>query len=146
VRRLRGTLARALLAETRPRLSLMVFPEVHHASHQMWHTIDDDQEVYRERGFTTAPAADPLLERIYRAVDRQIGELVESVPHDTVMVFALHGMRPALGIPSFLGPLLIERGFASLSVAAQSWTSRAISILARRSVTRLTRSRRSTTT
>jgi predicted AlkP superfamily phosphohydrolase/phosphomutase len=128
--RLRGRLAQQLIAETRPRLSLMVFPEIHHASHQLWHTIDGEHDVYRGREFTTAAAADPLLRQVYRAVDQQIGELVGSVPHDTVMVFALHGMRPALGFPAFLGSLLVERGFARLaSWRSQSWTSRAMSLL-----------------
>jgi hypothetical protein len=49
----------------------------------------------------------------------------------TVMVFALHGMRPALGFPAFLGPLLCERGFSSLeNWRSQSWTSRALSLFA----------------
>ena len=47
---------------------------------------------------------------VYHAVAIQIGALVDSVSSDTtVMVFALHGMRPALGFPAFLGPLLCEQ-------------------------------------
>ena len=47
------------------------------------------------------------------------------------MVFALHGMRPALGFPAFLGPLLCERGFSRLaSWSSQSWTKRGLSLLA----------------
>ena len=47
------------------------------------------------------------------------------------MVFALHGFRPALGFPAFLGALLCERGFARLANwTSQSWTSRALSLLA----------------
>lgn len=48
-----------------------------------------------------------------------------------VIVFSLHGMRPALGVPAFLGPLLCERGFARLAaLRSQSWTNRALSAFA----------------
>jgi len=41
------------------------------------------------------------------------------------MVFALHGMRPALGFPAYLGPVLCERGFSQLAAwRSQSWTNR----------------------
>jgi hypothetical protein len=47
------------------------------------------------------------------------------------MIFSLHGMRPALGFPAFLGPLLCERGFSQLATwPAQGWTSRAQSAFA----------------
>jgi hypothetical protein len=40
-------------------------------------------------------------------------------------------MRPALGFPAFLGPLLTERGFSRLAGwSSQSWTERALSLLA----------------
>jgi predicted AlkP superfamily phosphohydrolase/phosphomutase len=65
-------------------------------------------------------------------VDQQIGALVDAVSSATaVLVFALHGMRPALGFPAFLGSLLCERGFSSLeSWASQSWSKRALSLFA----------------
>ncbi|HEX2269994.1 MAG TPA: hypothetical protein VHH35_10680, partial [Pyrinomonadaceae bacterium] len=40
-------------------------------------------------------------------------------------------MRPSLGFPAFLGPLLCERGFAQLApLRSQTWTSRALSLFA----------------
>lgn len=129
--RLRGQLAQDLIRETRPRLSLLVFPEIHHAGHQLWHTVEGDHQVYRGRGLNGRHAIDPLLKDVYRAVDRQIGGIIESTGADTVTVFALHGMRPALGFPAFLGPLLTERGFSRLADwRSQSWTRRATSLLA----------------
>jgi predicted AlkP superfamily phosphohydrolase/phosphomutase len=129
--RLRGMLARRLIADTEPRLSLMVFPEIHHAGHQMWHTVEPDHQMYTGRPFADGHAPDPLLQEVYRAVDQQIGELVESAGCETVMVFALHGMRPALGFPAFLGPVLTEKGFSRLATwSSQSWTGRAASLLA----------------
>lgn len=130
--RLRGELARTLIRETKPRLSLMVFPEIHHASHQMWHTMEPNHAVYNARKLNKGRALEPLLKDVYRAVDEQIAGLIEVAGSDaTVMVFALHGMRPALGFPAFLAPLLCERGFSRLANwRSQSWTKRALSLLA----------------
>jgi predicted AlkP superfamily phosphohydrolase/phosphomutase len=127
--RLRGALARTLIKQTSPRLSLMVFPEIHHAGHQMWHTVDPHHQIYDARKLKVV---EPLLKDIYRAVDAQIGELIDSSGSGhTVMVFALHGMRPASGFPAFLGPLLIERGFSRLANwSSQSWRDHALSLLA----------------
>jgi len=130
--RLRGMLAQHLIRETGPRLSLLVFPEIHHASHQMWHTIEPDHQVYSGRDLNGGHAANPLLKNLYRAVDQQIGGLIDAAGGGaTVMVFALHGMRPALGFPAFLGPLLTERGFSRLANwSSQSWNERGLSLLA----------------
>jgi predicted AlkP superfamily phosphohydrolase/phosphomutase len=130
--RRRGLLAQRLLKETKPQLLLLVFPEIHHASHQMWHTIQPEHHLYQTRGQNGGPALEPLLKDVYRAVDIQVGALIEAAGDwTTVMVFALHGMQPALGFPAFLGPLLMERGFSRLaSWSSQSWTKRALSLFA----------------
>jgi predicted AlkP superfamily phosphohydrolase/phosphomutase len=125
--RARGSLAQSLIRETQPRLAVIVFPEVHHAGHQLWHTIASDHPIYAELESNGAP----LLKDVHRAVDQQIGELIGSSNFDTVMVFALHGMRPAHGFPAFLGPLLCERGFSQLATwRSQSWTKRSLSAFA----------------
>jgi predicted AlkP superfamily phosphohydrolase/phosphomutase len=127
--RLRGALARRLISETAPQLSLVVFPEVHHAGHQLWHTVARDHPIYEGQNHN-GDSFEGLLKSVYRAIDKQIGELINSGA-DRVMVFALHGMRPALGFPSFLGPLLCERGFSQLAkLRSQSWTGRALSTFA----------------
>jgi predicted AlkP superfamily phosphohydrolase/phosphomutase len=130
--RLRGTLAQLLIRETKPLLSLIVFPEIHHASHQLWHTIEPDHQIYRGRELNGGRAPEPLLKDVYSAVDQQIAGLIGIAGSGaTVMVFALHGMRPALGFPAILGPLLTERGFSRLaSWSSQSWTNRGLSLLA----------------
>ena len=126
--RLRGSLARRLISERTPQLSLVVFPEVHHAGHQLWHTVARNHPIYAGRENNGA-SFEGLLKNVHRAIDEQIGELITGA--DTVMVFALHGMRPAFGFPAFLGPLLCERGFSQLStLGSQSWTSRAQSAFA----------------
>jgi predicted AlkP superfamily phosphohydrolase/phosphomutase len=126
--RLRGMLARRLIDETKPQVAVVVFPELHHAGHQLWHTVAPEHQIYNGLGSN----GDAFLCDVYRAVDQEIGRLVESVSSKTtVMVFALHGMRPALGFPAFLGALLCERGFSSLANwRSQTWTSRALSLFA----------------
>lgn len=130
--RLRGALARRLIGETQPRLTVMVFPEVHHGSHQMWHTVAGDNQVYRGHELNGKDADEPLLIDVYRAVDREIAGLIDAASSEaTVMVFALHGMRPAMGFPAFLGPVLCETGYSRLtSWGSQSWKGRALSLLA----------------
>jgi predicted AlkP superfamily phosphohydrolase/phosphomutase len=127
--RLRGALAQALIKQTDPRLALMVFPEIHHAGHQMWHTVDPHHRIYDGQKWNLQP----LLKDVYRAVDLEIGALIDSTTNwDTILVFALHGMRPAFGFPAFLGPLLIERGFARIANwSSQSWRGRALSLFAK---------------
>lgn len=127
--RLRGSLATRLISETKPQLSVVVFPEVHHAGHQLWHTVARDHPIYFGRGHN-GESFEGLLKNVHREIDQQIGELIK-LGADTVMIFALHGMRPALGFPSFLGPLLCERGFSQLAtLSSQSWTGRAQSAFA----------------
>jgi len=137
--RLRGTLVQHLIRQTNPHVSLVVFPELHHAGHQLWHTVAPEHWVYNGLGLngnnaipSNSSPAGSFLRDVYRAVDQQIGALVDSVSTSTtVMVFALHGMRPALGFPAFLGPLLCERGFSTLANwRSQSWTKRALSMFA----------------
>ena len=126
--RLRGSLAKRLISEKTPQLSLVVFPEVHHAGHQLWHTVARHHPIYAGRE-NNSGAFEGLLKNVHRAIDEQIGKLITSA--NTVMVFALHGMRPAFGFPAFLGPLLCERGFSRLStLGSQSWTSRVQSAFA----------------
>jgi len=66
--RLRGSLARRLISETNPQLSVIVFPEIHHAGHQLWHTIAPDHSIYDglERNGGTV---EPLLNDVYREID-----------------------------------------------------------------------------
>ena len=128
--RLRGSLARRLISQTHPQLSVIVFPEIHHAGHQLWHSIASEHAFYdgMKRNGTSM---EPLLKDVHRAIDEQIGALIDASSAKTVMVFALHGMRAALGFPAFLGPLLCERGFSRLSTwSSQNWTSRTTSAFA----------------
>jgi predicted AlkP superfamily phosphohydrolase/phosphomutase len=129
--KMRGALAERLVRETRPQLAVVAFTEVHHASHYLWHTVAPGDSLYGGLEERTRAVA-PTLEDIYREVDSQVARLVAAVPEGAaVLVFSLHGMRPTRGIPSFLGPLLCESGFARpADWRAQGWRERAVSGLA----------------
>ncbi len=104
----RGRLALRLLSDTRPDLFVLVFPEVHHMEHLLWHTVDP---THPDHGLP-APRG-PGLAALLQAVDREIGRLRDAAgPHATLLVFSLHGMRPARGIPTILEALLRASGFA----------------------------------
>ena len=130
--RTRGQLAKRLIDQTGTRLTLIVFPEIHHSAHHFWHLITPNDAIYCKNGFQRAPRIEPSLIDIHREVDNQIGRLAQGMTsRDTVLVFSLHGMRPALGLPSFLGRLLREWGFAALTeFGDQSWRQRALELMA----------------
>jgi len=130
--KLRGEMARRLITQTNPQLAIIVFTEIHHSAHYLWHTLAGDHSVYQNNGFKNLRPFEPTLQDIYREVDKQIGELIKTAgPNATVLVFSLHGMRPTHGVPSFLGQLLCELGFAKLAGwASQSWKERAIAAMA----------------
>lgn len=131
--KLRGTLAGALVAETRPQFLLVTFTEIHRAAHYLWHHAEPDHQVYQNDAFENLTITQPSMREIYGEVDRQIGELIKTVGDDTpVMVFSLHGMRPAHGAPAFLAPLLCELGFARFGEwDNQGWRDRARGFMAR---------------
>jgi predicted AlkP superfamily phosphohydrolase/phosphomutase len=124
----RAKLAENLIQETKPKLALIVFPETHHAGHQMWHTAAGDHDLYKTREVDSSGS---LLADVYREIDLQIGKLIERTGPETVMVFALHGMKAAMGSPAFLADLLCAHGFSSLlDWQSQSWAERRTSLLA----------------
>jgi predicted AlkP superfamily phosphohydrolase/phosphomutase len=111
--RLRGDVAERLIVERQPDLSLVVFEEAHHAGHFLWHTVEPDLPLYADVPAVARPRT-TLLD-LYREMDRQVGRLVEAAgPDATVLVFALHGMGPARGLPPVLEPVLAGLGMASV--------------------------------
>jgi predicted AlkP superfamily phosphohydrolase/phosphomutase len=128
--RLRGTLAQRLIDQSGPAFTLIVFPETHHAGHLMWHTAAPDHPLYSGQ---TLYSSEPLLEQVYRAVDQQIANLIESIGRDAVViVFSLHGMKASFGCPFFLQQLLCAKGFSQIvNWKSQSWSERKRHLLAR---------------
>lgn len=109
--RLRGDVAVRLITEQRPDVAVVVFPEVHHGGHFLWQTIDPDLKMYDDIRDDPKPVND--LRELHRELDRQVARLVEAAGEGTtVIVFGLHGMEPARGVPSVLEPLLAGMGLA----------------------------------
>jgi predicted AlkP superfamily phosphohydrolase/phosphomutase len=119
------------MAETNPHLSIVVFTEIHHSAHYLWHTLSAEHPVYQPDLFRDLKSCEPTLKDNYREVDAQIGRLVEAAgPEATVLVFSLHGMRPTHGVPSFVQPLLCELGYSRLADwSSQTWAERAIATM-----------------
>jgi predicted AlkP superfamily phosphohydrolase/phosphomutase len=130
--KLRGELTSRLLLETQPELALVVFSEIHHVAHYLWHKVAPEHPFYSSERFRGLSRTDLAMREIYREVDTQIGLLAEVCGEDAcVMVFSLHGMRPTLGIQAFLAPLLVETKWARLADwRSQSWRERALSTFA----------------
>jgi len=130
--RQRGSLAVQLLSEFPVDLSIIVFTEIHHASHRLWHTVERAPALSSANGGSEQAAESSALLDVYREVDRQIGRLVEAAGEGaTVLVFSLHGMRACRGIAALLEPLLFETGFAARAGwRTQGWTERALSTFA----------------
>jgi predicted AlkP superfamily phosphohydrolase/phosphomutase len=124
--RLRGALAARLLAEQPLHLLLAVFPEVHHASHYLWHTRPADGPGPGPAESGDAARGLPRLLDVYREVDRQIGRLVSLVDADAmILIFSLHGMQATQGTPAILDPLLRTLGLASSTHwRTQTWSER----------------------
>lgn len=130
--KLRGKLATDLLARTKPDLSIIVFTETHESAHCLWQTVEPEHPLFHEDFLTKLQEIRPTLKDIYQEVDNQIGKLVEAVgPEATILVFALHGLKPARGVPTFLAPLMIQAGFSPLvSLNNQSVKERARHVVA----------------
>jgi predicted AlkP superfamily phosphohydrolase/phosphomutase len=130
--RRRGSLAVQLLREFPVDLSIIVFTEIHHASHRLWHTVERAPALSSPNGSGAHAADSSALLDVYREVDRQIGRLAEAAGDDaTVIVFSLHGMRACRGIAALLEPLLFETGLAVRSDwHTQGWAERAQSTFA----------------
>jgi predicted AlkP superfamily phosphohydrolase/phosphomutase len=124
--RLRGDLAVRLISETNPTLSVVVFTEIHHVAHQLWHTVEPDHHLYADPRFRDAEGVRPTLVEVYEEVDRQVARVIEAAGSGTaVIAFSLHGMRPGPGIATVLEPLLIALEFTSPAEwRRQSWGDR----------------------
>jgi predicted AlkP superfamily phosphohydrolase/phosphomutase len=89
---LRGDLYRFLMAREEWDVFFAAFSETHCVGHHFWHFQDE-----------THPRHDPsdkhglrdTIELVYRAIDRQVGEMLELAGSETCcLVFAGHGMGP----------------------------------------------------
>lgn len=110
---LKGRLASHLL-KTRPwDLAMIVSSDLHCTGHHLWHVNDRGHPRYSPR--LEAALGEPLRD-CYRAFDRALGSLLETVGEDTsVLLFGSHGMGPA-----YSGTGLLDRVLLRLDAPAES--------------------------
>lgn len=97
----KGEAARYYLAREPWDLFIAVFADPHCVGHQCWHVRDSAHPQHDPRARDAV--GDPVLE-VYRAIDREIGKLVEQVGEDTlVIVLSCTGMGP-----NYSGNLLLD--------------------------------------
>lgn len=91
------------------RLFLTCMSEVHSVGHHYWHGVDDSHPLHGVAP-TSELAADRFI-TVCQVIDEAVGRFVASLPPDaTVVVFALHGMKPSDDVPAtVLMPELAHR-------------------------------------
>lgn len=81
------------------RLFLTCMSEVHSVGHHFWHGIDDAHPLHGVA--PTSELAGARFLSVLQAVDDAVGRFVASLPPDaTLVVFALHGMKPSDDVPA----------------------------------------------
>jgi predicted AlkP superfamily phosphohydrolase/phosphomutase len=101
----KGELTPALLEREEWDLFMQVFTEGHCAGHQCWHLHDPAHPAHDPA--ILAEVGDPL-ERVYRAMDRAVGRVLEGAGDARVLLFSSHGMSHFRGA-WFLLPEILRR-------------------------------------
>lgn len=87
----KGALLRSLQAKEDWDLFLAVFGESHAIGHQQWH-LHDERHPRFDPAARDSAGGDPVLQ-VYRALDSELGRLLEPAPADaTILVHLSHGM------------------------------------------------------
>jgi predicted AlkP superfamily phosphohydrolase/phosphomutase len=103
----KATLTLELLQQDDWDLFVQVFTEGHCVGHQCWHLHDPAHPAHDEHFLTTV--SDPV-ERVYRALDRAVADIVERAGSDHVIVFSAHGMAAYRGADFLLNEILYRLG------------------------------------
>ncbi len=102
-------LTRELLAAGDRDFVMQVFTEAHCAGHQLWHLHDATHPAHDVR--IVAHTGDPLR-RVYQAIDRAIGSILETAGARRVVVLGAHGMGHWYGAQFLLPRILFALGAA----------------------------------
>jgi len=87
-----GELFRWLMRERQPDVFFAVFSAAHCAGHHFWHGTEASHPKYHE---AVDHRLHDAVEKVYRAVDRELGEMIAMAgPQTRVIVTAAHGMAP----------------------------------------------------
>ena len=106
----KGAWSAELLARGGWDLFMQVFTESHCVGHQCWHLHDPAHPAHEA---TVAAITGDPLRAVYRAIDREIGLLVEAAGDAHVIVFAAHGMASRYGAHFLLRDVLFVLGVAA---------------------------------
>jgi predicted AlkP superfamily phosphohydrolase/phosphomutase len=106
----KGAWSVELLARGGWDLFMQVFTESHCVGHQCWHLHDPAHPAHDAA--VAAITGDPLR-AVYRAIDREIGALIEAAGDAHVIVFAAHGMASRYGAHFLLRDVLLALGVAA---------------------------------
>lgn len=103
---LKGRLASHLLNARSWDLGLVVSSDLHCTGHHLWHVNDPGHPRFSPR--LQAALGEPLRD-CYRAFDRALGVMLDSVGPDThVMLFGSHGMGPSYSGTGLLDRILLR--------------------------------------
>ena len=116
-------------------LLAVYFPEADAAGHQFW-DLHDPGSPRRGRNGGQGPTRDPL-ERVYGAVDRAVGVLVEGYDPDALFVVSDHGMGGSGNSVLSLNRFLEKAGYLKLGGRMRLAAMDAASGIARAAVMRL---------
>ena len=126
----KGAWSAELLARGGWDLFMQVFTESHCVGHQCWHLHDPAHPAHDAA--VAAITGDPLR-TVYRAIDREVGALVQAAGDAHVIVFAAHGMASRYGAHFLLRDVLFALGVAAPTrqslrgrvrdVAGRAWQS-----------------------
>jgi predicted AlkP superfamily phosphohydrolase/phosphomutase len=87
-----GEVFRWLMRERPAEVFFAGFSAPHCIGHHFWHGADETHPRHAE---ALADGLDGAIEEVYRAIDRELGEMIELAgPQTQVLVFAAHGMGP----------------------------------------------------
>jgi predicted AlkP superfamily phosphohydrolase/phosphomutase len=126
--RLKGEWTCDLLARGGWDLFMQVFTEGHCAGHQCWHLHDRTHPAHDSA--IAAALGDPLR-RVYRAIDRAIGDVLAAAGDTRVVIFSAHGMAHWYGAQFLLQEILVRLGAAEpLPVTPPTTAARARSLAA----------------
>jgi len=119
---LRGELTRYLMEREDWDVFFVGFSETHCAGHHFWHFLD---ETHPRHDPTDKYGLADTVESIYRAIDRQVGEILDFAgPETRCLVFAGHGMGPiwhaSWNLPEILDLLGFGTAVAKPADPAQS--------------------------
>ena len=109
----RGELARLLFTRFPLDLAVVVFQEIHHSGHYLWHATEPDHPLYADIPHDAKDIGDPVRATLVET-DRVFGSMLAQLQPSSVVLFSLNGMEPYRGTPDVLDRILKDRGYATL--------------------------------